>query len=287
MACTEPVELTCESAETMEELLPLLNTNFENIFDCVGESVIPAIDLIPNIKMNSVDLVNDTDFVFAGRIVDSLRQGVGITVPMTKRLDAAFSSGDNAGGLISGVKTNNTVYLVYALFSDDFSQTDFGFLEASLNIENYLPLAGVFTRYRKIKVIRTNGLGEIISYVNNQENFSFSIRSENHLLPALNSVYSAVDHSTIAPIDMIEQIEYGIESTSDDSPVIGSDDGINNAFLVALTSANAATDASHSAWGPGSKGKASIKPFDNDRQFSIGSGTGNLLCQQIKINIEV
>lgn len=287
MVCNaELTELDCDTGETMEEILPFINENFALLLECLNVSGVSSIDLIPDIKMNVADPVNVTDFVSSGRIVNSELSGVGLPLAMSKNLNLPWVEGAGLGGMIDGVKTINTVYIVYALFTSDFSKTDYGFLDADTDITGLLPLTGDFTTYRKIKVIQTNGLGEIISYVNAGEYFSYSIRSENHFTPDLSAVYSVMDHSTFAPIDMIEKMEYGVNKTAAEINALASDDGINFAFAVG-TSAGADTgDTGVNTWGQAGK-NSSPQPFNVNRLFKMESGTGTLLCHQLKINIEV
>lgn len=108
---------------------------------------------------NAADSNNDID-ISSGFWMDSTNIiRMYAETGMTKRLDAAFAAGTNAGGLFTGSKANSTAYHVFLLFKADWTP-DFGF-DTTLNATNR-PVA--FPYYRRIGTIFTDTSGNIIRF---------------------------------------------------------------------------------------------------------------------------
>lgn len=296
MACETPFEvIDCETSENVGEIVDVINDIFASVSECIDElfSVVPPPALIPpdgvsirgqytglDIGMNTVDPVNDTD-VAPGSCMDSAGTVLGTNVAiMTKQLDAAWAAGDDAGGLLNGVKAANTVYRWFALIKDNDSSLDFGYLEDGDDIDTYLPVG--YNKYRLMKYVHTNGSEEICAYKNRANMISFYIASESRiaLVPA---GYATVDHSSVMPVDMIKAIEYGFGSADVGDEGTASFDGSNVAYVLGV--GGNLNDTDDDVWGNVDDQKASIKTFDPDMQFIKTSGTCYLLCQSVLLDV--
>lgn len=108
---------------------------------------------------NVSDANNDID-IAVGKIRDSADSAnIEMTTALTKRLDAAWAAGTNAGGLFSGSKANSTWYHVFVLMTSD-GEIDAGF-DTSATAAN--KPAG-YTYHRRIGAVRTNGSGNILAF---------------------------------------------------------------------------------------------------------------------------
>lgn len=113
---------------------------------------------------NGTDTDHDIDFT-AGNFIFSDGGGQATTSALTKRIDATWASGDNAGGLASGVSlSNDTTYHMFALSSADGAATDYGF-DTSLTATNLLADAAVIsaglTKHQRIASLVTDGSANI------------------------------------------------------------------------------------------------------------------------------
>jgi hypothetical protein len=77
---------------------------------------------------------------------------------LTKQIDAAWSSGDNAGGLFDGTVSNTTTYHVFLIEKDSDNSIDAGF-DTSVTAAN-IPTG--YTNYRRIGSVMTNESANII-----------------------------------------------------------------------------------------------------------------------------
>jgi hypothetical protein len=130
-----------------------------------GTTLLPSLITIAN---NATDANNDIDFSAGNFTVsDGSAQGVASSVE-TKRLDATWAAGNNAGGLAAGLtKANSTTYHCFKLLNPTTGATGSGF-DTSLNATNLLAdsavIAAGFTKYRRVFSILTDGSGNIRAF---------------------------------------------------------------------------------------------------------------------------
>lgn len=90
--------------------------------------------------------------------------------------------------------------------------------------------------------------------------------------------YATVNHTTQMTPSRVEAIEYGVSDASTSDYIVGSDDGASVSFYVSYSGAGAA-DTDYRAFGYYT---ATLRPFNNARQFKALSGTLDLLAHMIK-----
>lgn len=113
----------------------------------------------PEISVNASDTDHDIDFS-AGRIADTTGTALLITLATcTKRLDASWSAGTNAGGLFSGTVAADTTYYAFLIESNSDGSIDCGF-DTSSTAAN---IPAGYTKYRRIGSFATDGSANIDS----------------------------------------------------------------------------------------------------------------------------
>lgn len=119
------------------------------------------------VPSNGTDATNDIDFT-AGACVSNNGNVFPVSAT-TKRLDATFAAGTNAGGLAAGLSVSNTTYHAYALWGPKTRNSDVGF-DTSLTAANLIA-DGVavklgLTEYRRIfSFYRTGGANVLFNAV--------------------------------------------------------------------------------------------------------------------------
>lgn len=121
-----------------------------------GLSYLPSQITIAN---NALDANNDIDFS-AGNFTVSNGSAQGVSSAETKRLDATWAAGNNAGGLAAGLtKTAGTWYDCFKLYNPTTGATGSGF-DTSATASNLLADPAVitagFTKYKRVNSIQTN-----------------------------------------------------------------------------------------------------------------------------------
>lgn len=115
----------------------------------------------PTIANNSTDSAHDVDFS-AGFIIDSVGDTpLVLQTLLTKRLDAAWAAGNNAGGR-AGTLDANTTYHCFVI-SQPSGTTDCGF-DKNLDASALLAAAVGYTRYKWVGAIITNALANVRSF---------------------------------------------------------------------------------------------------------------------------
>lgn len=131
----------------------------------------------PSISVNADDTAHDIDFN-SGVIADS--SGASLLIlsgAMTKRLDAAWAAGNDAGGLFSGAVANNTTYYCFIVESNADQSIDCGF-DTDIDAAN---IPGGYTNYRRIASFSTDGSANIDSTtVTHLLNAEIAKRGENN-----------------------------------------------------------------------------------------------------------
>lgn len=136
---------------------------------------------------NGSDATNDIDFA-AGQCVDSTGAAFWASSALTKRLDATFVAGNNAGGLDTGV-ASNTTYHCFAIRKDSDGSGDFLF---SLSATAPTMPTG-YTYFRRIgSILRESGA--IVAFVQNGDRFlrSVPIRSVATSAPGTSAVLATM-----------------------------------------------------------------------------------------------
>jgi hypothetical protein len=110
---------------------------------------------------NATDSNNDIDFAPGYARNSANTADIILAAAITKRLDAAWSAGNNQGGLFSGSKANSTWYHCFVIRSADGSIIDAGF-DTSITAAN----APAGYTYAYINSIRTDGSGNILGFIN-------------------------------------------------------------------------------------------------------------------------
>ena len=120
------------------------------------ESAVASAGQQPFVSVNVADPDHDVDFS-AGTIADSTFSQLLTLTAMTKRLDAAWATGDAAGGLFTGTVANSTTYHCFIIESTAGGVVDCGF-DTSPTAAN---IPAGYTNYRKIGYVITDGSANI------------------------------------------------------------------------------------------------------------------------------
>lgn len=107
---------------------------------------------------NAGDLVNDIDIAPGAAQAGNVY--VANAAAMTKRLDANWAAGNNAGGLDTGVKAINSTYHAHALRKDSDGSFDWGY---SLSATAPTVPAG-YTKGQRLGAVMTDGAGAIRAF---------------------------------------------------------------------------------------------------------------------------
>jgi hypothetical protein len=115
----------------------------------------------PTIAYDVTD--SEHDIVFSsGSIPDSSgEQIITLTTDLTKKLDATWAAGDNAGGLFSGTVAADTAYDCFVIVKDSDGSVDCGY-DTDLNAAN-IPTG--YTAYHRIHTFETDGSANIRGFV--------------------------------------------------------------------------------------------------------------------------
>lgn len=111
----------------------------------------------------AVDTVHDVT-LSVGAVPDSTRQYMlRLTAEITKQIDAAWTAGSNAGGLMGGAFSANTEYGLYLIYNPTTRVLDAGFsVYTGAGVPTFLP-AG-YTVYQMVDWVRTDATPNIIQY---------------------------------------------------------------------------------------------------------------------------
>lgn len=125
---------------------------------------------MPTMANNSTDLANDIDFT-DGFCYDLATKEKIVCIAMTKRLDAVFATGINAGGLDSGTIAINTWYHCFAISRAD-GTSDFLF---STSADSPTMPTG-FVNKRRIGSVKTDSNSGIVPFYQNGTIFLYLSR---------------------------------------------------------------------------------------------------------------
>jgi len=127
---------------------------------------------------NGTDADHDID-IAVGEAKDSGNTtNLSLSAIMTKQIDAAWSSGTNAGGMATGVTLSpDTWYHVY-LVELDAGGTDAGF-DTSTTAANLVATSGIASAYRRIGSVLTDGSSNILGFTQFEDEFIFDTQVTN------------------------------------------------------------------------------------------------------------
>lgn len=161
---------------------------------------------------NSTDANNDID-ITAGVWLDSTGAVTMSGGAMTKRLDAAWASGTNQGGIFSGSKQNNTAYHVF-MIADASGAVDYGF-STSITASDKPVL---YPYYRRLGTIFTDGSGNIRGFRQIGDYFLFKAAVENTTSLSTSATNIAI---TVPPdVEVLADVSMGSSMTSGTSLAI-------------------------------------------------------------------
>ena len=153
----------------------------------------------PSITINGSDTAHDIDFT-AGRIADTTgAELLVLASAMTKQIDAAWSAGNNQGGLFSGTVATSTTYYCFLIEANADQSIDCGF-DTSSTAAN---IPAGYTKYRRIASFQTDGSANI-----NANSFIYLLhaeiakRGENNGTASLDSTGKILDSEL--PTDVVE-----------------------------------------------------------------------------------
>ena len=120
----------------------------------------------------STDTDSDHDIAIAAGsardVADSFNFDVSSVI--TKQIDASWASGDDAGGMASGVSLDTDTWYHVFLVDDGSSGTDAGF-DTSITATNLLATSGVGTKYRRLGSVLTDSSSNIIAFTQYGDEF--------------------------------------------------------------------------------------------------------------------
>ena len=128
---------------------------------------------------NGSDADHDLD-VSVGHCWDSTgTYQIALSTAITKKLDATWAAGDDAGGLLNGSIAASKCYHVFAIYKESDGTVDVGFLngedtaiEGGSGIGAYLPSG--YTNYRWIGYVLTDGSSNIVPFTHNGNLFTLT-----------------------------------------------------------------------------------------------------------------
>jgi len=124
----------------------------------------------PIVSHNVTDANNDMDFGVGNILNSTGRIELINSAVLVKRLDAAWVSGTNQGGLFSGTKAANTTYHCFLIRKDSDGTIDAGFDTSPIAAN----IPAGYTAYRRIRSVITNGSSNIIATVQRGDAFYYS-----------------------------------------------------------------------------------------------------------------
>jgi hypothetical protein len=136
---------------TTSATIPLNGTVFTYLHGYIGGFIF---------SNNGTDPNNDID-ISAGCAMDSTDTAMIVGSAMTKRLDATWAAGTNAGGLDTGTKAANTEYYIHTILKDSDNSGDYLF--STSRTAPTMPSG--YTKFRHSGWCQTDGAGNIIAFI--------------------------------------------------------------------------------------------------------------------------
>ena len=207
-------------------------------------------DWPPQGHIAGLTLSNDTDTdhdiaIAAGECADSGHDYLmKLSATLTKQIDAAWSAGDDAGGMFTGSVANDTWYHVFLIRKDSDGSIDAGF-DTSVSAAN---IPSGYTAYRRIGSILTDGSANILEFMQEGDNFYWRAPVSDYAAAAQNGTPSA---------SLTLTVPTGIQVVARVAVALGSSAGTSRYLLVlnpdmtdlAASSSNYSIQTSDSAAG--------------------------------------
>lgn len=130
---------------------------------------------LPRAYLAGLGLSNDTDtehdiLIAVGECRDSSHAvNLVLGTAITKRIDATWAVGDDAGGLFTGSVANDTWYHVFLIRKDSDGSIDAGF-DTSVTAAN-IPTG--YTEYRRIGAVLSDGSANILNFYQHGDYFGW------------------------------------------------------------------------------------------------------------------
>lgn len=126
----------------------------------IGPVIAPMGHIFDLTMSNAADTVNDITVATGEAVDESGEVLMKLTGALTKQLDANWAVGNNAGGLNTGAKANNTWYEVHLIYRQDTGVVDVMFTTTA----NRETLPANYTHHRRIGWIRNNATPTILAF---------------------------------------------------------------------------------------------------------------------------
>jgi hypothetical protein len=136
-----------------------------------GKSILPVKITIAN---NTGDSDHDIDFS-AGVFQFDDGSGQAVASALTKQIDAAWSAGNNQGGLDTGTVASNTWYYCFAIYDSTNGISDFIFSLSSTSPT----LPGTYDKQQYLGAIRTDGSANIEQFRQSGSEFYYIDKTVN------------------------------------------------------------------------------------------------------------
>ena len=149
------------------------DVNLQNQISAITGGL-PAIDIYNGQLSNNITDVNNDIDIAAGFCYSSGFTFSMSWAAMTKRLDASWSVGSNAGGLFSGTKAVSTTYHVFIIRKTSDGSIDAGF-DTSVTALNK-PTG--YSAYRRLGSIMTNSSGNIVQFIHTWQDKMFRLKTK-------------------------------------------------------------------------------------------------------------
>lgn len=147
-----------------------VNQNWTDIENAINKNIMPRgyIDglILAN---NATDANNDIDIAIGVARDSTNVEDMSLESSLTKRLDATWAVGNNQGGLDTGSKASSTWYHVWLI-----KRSDTGVVDALFSTSASSPtMPTSYDRKRRIGAVRTDGSGNILAFVQNDNEYIF------------------------------------------------------------------------------------------------------------------
>lgn len=177
-AAMDPV-VTAASADAALDLLFAAAYNFENAITFDGAVTFEGATLLNifrshieglTLSNNGTDGDHDIDIAAGSATAADQTSIMTLSATLTKRIDAVWAVGDDAGGLDTGSVANTTLYAVWLI-----ERSDTGVVDALFSTSFTSPTMPTnYDRRRLIGAVRTDGSANILSFVQVGDYFRYT-----------------------------------------------------------------------------------------------------------------
>jgi hypothetical protein len=166
---------------------------------------------------NAADADHDITVAAGISCLDSTRAVfMGVSLAMTKQIDAAWAIGTNAGGRFSGVAlSNNTTYHFFMIKNDITGALDYGF-DISLTAAN--KPAG-YTYYRKLWSVITDGSANIIGFTQIGKKCLWNVKFSCSIGDLNDGNNNRTNITQLSPTGIITSVNFSVYANSTSSGI--------------------------------------------------------------------